>query len=337
MPEKSRAVAVATAGVAAALVAARSPWARRLLRAPDAVELLPPVPPRGLPPGYLLALPGRGEVFVRDSGPRAEPAADALPVLLLHGWTASADLNFFSAYGPLMRDRRVIALDHRGHGRGLRSEERFALTDCADDAAAVLAVLGVDRAVAVGYSMGGPVAMLLAQRHPDLVGGIVVQATALEWSGEWWERERWRVLALLELGMRLGTGESVVARALRRLTRRRPDLLPLRPWIASELRRGDAGTITDAGRALASYDARPWAASLGIPAAAVVTSRDRLVPAHKQRALAEALHARVFELAADHDAPVLQADAFGAVTRRAVAAVAAASRPRQTVVAGRPH
>src|SRR5581483_1823221 len=131
-----------------------------------------------------------------------------------------------------------------------------------------------------------------------------------------------RGLAALELGMRLGTGQSFVARLVRRITNRRPDLAPLRSWLAAEFRRGDVGTITDAGRALATYDARPWASGLGLPAASVITRRDRLVPRHKQDALAAALDAQVFDLDADHDAPFLRAEAYGEVTRDAVAAVA---------------
>ena len=49
----------------------------------------------------------------------------------------------------------------------------FRLEDCADDIAALLAALGVDRCIAVGYSMGGPIAQLLWQRHPHLVDGLV--------------------------------------------------------------------------------------------------------------------------------------------------------------------
>jgi len=85
-----------------------------------------PVPPY-LPPGRVINLPGRGEVFVRDSG--GAPAHPA--VLLLHGWTASADLNFFAAYAGLAESYRVVALDLRGHGRGMRSAEPFSLEDCA--------------------------------------------------------------------------------------------------------------------------------------------------------------------------------------------------------------
>lgn len=325
MTRSGRRTALVSAAVAAAaVVAARSPAGRNVLGSVEAADRLPPVPPDALPPAAVVALPDRGEVFFRDTGPHGAE----LPVLLLHGWTATADVNFLGAYRPLAEDRRVISLDHRGHGRGIRSEEPFSLEDCADDAAALLDVLGIDRVIAVGYSMGGPVAMLLAQRHPGRVAGLVLQATALEWSGEWWERARWRGLALMELAIRLGTGESIVARVLRELTHHRPELILIRPWLASEFRRGDPGAIADAGRALARYDARPWAATLAIPAATVVTTRDLLVPTHKQQALAEALQAQVFELVSDHNAPLLHANEYGAVTRHAVAAVAAAAGQR---------
>ena len=74
---------------------------------------------------------------------------------------------------------RVVAPDHRSHGRGLRPDAPFSIDDCADDAAALLGTLGIDRAVAVGYSMGGSVALALARRHPDKVAGLVLAATAL--------------------------------------------------------------------------------------------------------------------------------------------------------------
>ena len=166
---------------------------------PDA--LAAPVPP-ALPPGQVMSLPGRGEVFVRDSGgTSASPA-----VLLLHGWTASADINFFPVYACLAESYRVIALDQRGHGRGLRSMEPFSLEDCADDAAALLEQLGVGRVIVVGYSMGGPVGMLLARRHPGQVAALVMQATALEWHDTARERGVWRLLPVFDLGLRLGFG-----------------------------------------------------------------------------------------------------------------------------------
>lgn len=92
----------------------------------------------------------------------------------------------------------MIALDHRGHGRGLRSPEPFRLRDCADDTAAVLRTLAVGPAVVVGYSLGGAVAQLVARDHPDVASGIVLCATANEWS-----EPKLRVLWSAMTGLRL--------------------------------------------------------------------------------------------------------------------------------------
>ncbi len=108
--------------------------------------------------------------------------------MLLHGWTASADLNFYTCYEALGEHFRVLAFDHRGHGHGIRSRRRFRLEDCADDVAELLAVVDVDPAIAVGYSMGGAVAQLLWRRHPEGVRGLVLAATAAQFKARYNER-----------------------------------------------------------------------------------------------------------------------------------------------------
>ena len=122
-------------------------------------------------------------------------AAGAPTVVLLHGWTATADLNWFACFAPLAEHFRVIALDHRGHGRGIRAGARSVSTDCADDVAALADVLGIERFIAVGYSMGGPIAQLLWQRHPELVAGLVLCATSSTFSGTARERLLFSVAA----------------------------------------------------------------------------------------------------------------------------------------------
>src|SRR5258708_4385199 len=114
-----------------------------------------------LPVGERVYLPGRGTTFVRRvKGPPGAPT-----LLLLHGWMASGGLNWFRVFDALGEHFDVIAVDMRGHGRGIRNGRRFRLADCADDAAATLDALGVGPVIAVGYSLGGPVAQLRWRRR----------------------------------------------------------------------------------------------------------------------------------------------------------------------------
>ena len=275
-----------------------------------------PRPPAWVPPGRMLAIPDVGELFVRDSVDRASATKPA--VLLLHGWGATADVNFAQVYAELAKAYRVIALDHRGHGRGLRSEARFTLEDCADDAARLLEVLRVKRAIVLGYSMGGPIALLMAHRHSKMVGSLVLEATAMEFHESARERILWHGLTLAETVLRHGGARGTVERLLSAAIERTPASASQRSWVAGELRRGSMREILEAGQALRSFDARPFISEIDAPAVVVLTTRDRLVAPRKQRALAAALTATVLELEDDHNVPVSVRPAFRDVTRAAV-------------------
>jgi 3-oxoadipate enol-lactonase len=279
-----------------------------------------PTLPPDVPPGYIRHLPGRGEIFYRRHR-HADPSAPTL--LLLHGWTASADLQFFTAYATLSDAFSFVAVDHRGHGRGIRNVfEPFRLEDAADDAAALLRALDVGPVIAIGYSMGGPIALHLARRHPDLVAGLVLEATALEWRDRRSERAKWRTLALLGVVLRAWWYPRSVRLGLRKLTRLQPSLEPWVPWIEGEVHRNEVRSVVQAGRALANYDARPWAASIDVPAGVLLTTKDRLVRPAKQAALARALRAEVVELPGDHLSPWVYPDDFARLTRQLADSVA---------------
>jgi pimeloyl-ACP methyl ester carboxylesterase len=276
-----------------------------------------------LPSGEAVLLPGRGEMFFRHiDGP-------GVPVLLLHGWMAGADLNWFRVYGPLGERHAVIAPDQRGHGRGIRSPSAFSLEDCADDAAELLVQLGIPKAVVVGYSLGGPVASLLWRRHPELVAGLVLEATAMEWNFSWRERVVWRLMGLLGVMLRWPTGRIALLRMMGGLEDVPADLLSFRQWADGEFRRNDPMEMAEAGRALGHYDARSFAGSIDVPTAVVVTTKDRLVPPDRQLALAAVARAEVFEFAGDHGAVAMQPETFAAVTLEAIAWVTReVARPR---------
>lgn len=287
---------------------------------PDPLGLAahPAVPPIALPPGNTVVVPGRGELFYRDSGGTGQV------VLLLHGWMASSDLNWITTYGPLQAaGYRVLALDHRGHGRGLRAPQPFRLEDCAADAAALLEALDIEDAVLAGYSMGGPIASLVAHRHPERVAGLVLCATALHWKGLGMS-VLWSGMAGLRL--LLGLAPDLLWRTMVRAGGGPADSTG--SWIAGELSRGSSADLAEAGRELSRYDARPWIGEVRTPAAVIVTTRDKAVAPDKQRALATALGAREFDIAADHMAATHPSGVFPRALKQAVAHVLSVRSPQ---------
>jgi 3-oxoadipate enol-lactonase len=250
----------------------------------------PPAPPAPLPPARTVYAPGRGELFLRDTG------GDGPPVMLLHGWMASADLNWWGAYAPLVQaGYRVLAIDHRGHGRGLRTIVPFRLADCAADVAAALSLLDAAPATVVGYSMGGAIAQLVARDHADVVSGLVLSGTAHDWQDPR-ERSVWRAMGALWLTLALAPN-WLWRHALRGQRLRDPELTS---WLISELLRASATDLAEAGRELGRFDSRSWIGSLHMPAAVVVTTKDTLVAPRKQRSLAAALGAQVLEAPINH-------------------------------------
>lgn len=268
-----------------------------------------------MPPARTVLVPGRGEFFIRDTG------GDGPPVMLLHGWMASADLNWCGAYGDLIQaGYRVLAIDHRGHGRGLRPIVPFRLTDCAADAAAVLRHLDLAPARVVGYSMGGAIAQLVAHEQPDVVEGVVLSATAQHWQDPEIRR------SFQAMGV-LGLSLSLAPRAFWRLGMRRAGIPEdeRTVWVQSELMRHSARDIAEAGREIGRFDSRPWLRSIAAPIAVLVTTRDQIVPVRKQRELAAAAGGPVFESAIDHLDVTTRGPEYNPALLEALDAVAARS------------
>jgi 3-oxoadipate enol-lactonase len=265
-----------------------------------------------MPPARTVTVPGRGEFFIRDTGGNGQP------VMLLHGWFATADLNWWPMYGELVKaGYRVLGIDHRGHGRGLRPMVPFRLADCAADAAGVLRTVGATPAHVVGYSMGGAIAQLVARDHPDVINGLVLSGTAQHWQDRRTQR------AFRALGV-VGLLLSVAPRAAYKAGLRRAGIRPSKEtaWLQSELMRHSARDLVEAGRELGRFDSRPWLGQVNVPAALILTTRDELVPPRKQRALAEAARAQVFEIPLMHMDVGSPGTGYGRVLLEALAAIA---------------
>ena len=105
-------------------------------------------------------------------------ASGRTPLLVLHGAFMSADA-MKPLIDPLAASRPVIAVDARGHGRSGGVDGPLNYDRMADDTAAVLDKLGVEKADVLGYSMGGSTAVALAVGHPDKVGKqVILSATS---------------------------------------------------------------------------------------------------------------------------------------------------------------
>lgn len=272
----------------------------------------PPEPPFEMPPARTVLVPGRGEFFLRDTG------GDGPAVMLLHGWMASADLNWCGAYGALIdAGYRVLAMDHRGHGRGLRPLERFRLTDCAADAAGVLRTLDVAPALVVGYSMGGAIAQLVARDHPDVVSGVVLSGTSQHFKDP---RARRTFLAMGVLGITLSLAPRASWR--RGLARAGVPVNQRTVWLQSELMRHSASDLAEAGRELGRFDSRPWLGSIDtLSFAVLITTNDEAVPVSRQRELAAACRAQVFQAPIRHMEIVNRADRYNPALLQALSAV----------------
>lgn len=120
-----------------------------------------------VPGGRILSLPG-GEIQVLEKGPRREP-----PIVLLHCFSCAID--WWDGILPrLEADRRVIALDLLGHGGSEKPDGGYTPENQARIVAQALRHLGVQDAEIVGHSLGGTVAVALAQQSPALVGSVVI-------------------------------------------------------------------------------------------------------------------------------------------------------------------
>jgi len=102
--------------------------------------------------------------------------AQGTPMILLHGYSDSW-FSYSLVLSALARDRRVYALDLRGHGNSDRPASGYAMRDLADDVVAFMDAKAIARATIVGHSMGGFVAQQVALAAPQRVSALVLMGT----------------------------------------------------------------------------------------------------------------------------------------------------------------
>jgi pimeloyl-ACP methyl ester carboxylesterase len=288
---------------------------------------LPDLPAVDLPEGRWLELRRRGRTWLTDV---PGPTPDAPTIVLLHAVGCTGQLTWFPSIPRLAERYRVITFDQRWHGRGIASE-RFLVSDCADDVAAVVDELGLGRPLIAGYSMGSVVAQRVWRQHPDTVGGLILAASTDHFRTNGRER-------VFHAGMELGMGltatlsrSDVVRRAssatVEALDADEPDTAR---WAMNQWRSTSPWTIGQAVASLGRHHSTPWLPSIDVPTAVVVTTRDRVLPPERQRAIAALIPgATVHEAACGHAGCVLEHRAFVPALLEAAHATTARMRDRQ--------
>jgi 3-oxoadipate enol-lactonase len=250
------------------------------------------------PQTRLVELPGRGVTRVWEcAGP-----PDAPTLMLIHGVTVTAELNWSKVFVPLSRHFRVVAMDLRGHGDGIPVGWRFRLEDCADDVAALAGALAIERFVAIGYSMGGMIAQLVWRRHAPVVSGLVLCSTARNVLGSPAEKLAALALPPAAAAIRWNPLLLPVSGEILGLTLLGPVGDPATAaWARAQLRRTPLSTALSAVQAVCEFTSHTWISQVDVPAAVVVTTRDHIVPVARQRKLAAAIPgASIHEVDADH-------------------------------------
>ncbi|HET6415496.1 MAG TPA: alpha/beta hydrolase [Polyangiales bacterium] len=241
-----------------------------------------------------LDLKGRGRIRVIEyQGPEGAPT-----LMLLHGLGATGPLNWFTAFSDLSERYHVVAVDHRGHGRGIPTR-RFRLKDCADDVVAVADELGIGKFIAVGYSMGGPIAKLCWSRHPGRVRGLVLCATAKHFTPERYPVLTRALLPGAVIGARMAP-KLVLGQIIEGMVRDIPEP-KVKDYVRKEMAGADPAALAQATRAVLRFSSRNWASNIAVPTAVLVMTRDKIVPTRRQYALAAAIpNVRQFAVDGDH-------------------------------------
>lgn len=96
---------------------------------------------------------------------------DKLPIVCVHGLGSSQ--NYYMPVVPYLKGHRVVALSTYGAAGSKSQGEKLSLVDMAEDVIGLMDHLSIPKAIVVGHSMGGPMVLTAAARHPDRFAGVV--------------------------------------------------------------------------------------------------------------------------------------------------------------------
>jgi pimeloyl-ACP methyl ester carboxylesterase len=185
------------------------------------------------------------------------------PLVLLHGGFGSVEM-----FGPnvelLAAGRRVVGVDLQSHGRSPAADRPMRFETMADDIAALIKELKLERAAIMGFSLGGAVALRTAIQHPELVERLVLVSTVFKRSG--WYPEMTAAMDAMGPEMAEALKRSPMYEAYERIAPHKEDWPVLVKQLTTALK--------------LDYDWSPEVARLPMPVMIVVGDADGLPPSH---------------------------------------------------------
>lgn len=281
------------------------------------IQRMVTVPDFEVPEGRWIELPRRGRTWLTDI---PGPTDDAPAVVLLHAVACTGLLTWFPVIEELRKRYRVVIFDQRWHGKGIVSDH-FALADCADDAATVIAELGLKNPIVAGYSMGSVVAQRVWRQHPDVVGGLVLCATTDHFRNNIRERIFHGYMELSMGALNALAKSKTLQRASLRTVEAMIDMeaSDTHEWLLEQWRTTSPWAVGQAVASLGRFRSTFWLPMIDVPTAVVIPKDDKVIPPRRQHRVASLIPgATVHEGEFGHAGCVMQADRFVPVFLQAV-------------------
>ncbi|HKE80284.1 MAG TPA: alpha/beta hydrolase [Solirubrobacteraceae bacterium] len=200
-------------------------------------------------------------------------------MIQIHG-SGFGHFNFGPATPILSNEFRCIDYDQRGYGQSEKPEQEYDLEVWADDAAALVEALGLERAHVHGTSMGGMVAILMAGKYPERVQSVVINCAAakLGYSGQLVFRNWIDLIKLEGCGSRT-LAELIAWQCLSRAYMETPEGKAGVDVIQQILRDANEDRVMiHACQAMIDMDLREWVPKITSPALVVGGDEDVMTP-----------------------------------------------------------
>src|SRR5574340_45800 len=210
-----------------------------------------------------------------------EDIGQGTPVVMVHGYPFDHTI-WAPVVEPLKNEARFILPDLRGFGQSPETNEVSTMRLMAEDLRELMDSLGMDKAIMVGHSMGGYVALSFAHAYPAYLTGLGLVATQADADSP--ERRQSRLVTAREVKRR---GMAYVAKSL---APRLSHNAAVQQQLTDIMLKCRVPSVINALKGMAERcDANPWLATIKEPAVVIAGEQDQLISKQKSQTLAQML------------------------------------------------